>query len=133
MKKFFGDDPIPIRYIHARERKAVVATPTACLRIVRRDQRIKNAKLPNDRRISIRQQVVRHVVAVSERPKLLFAIVAHTIDTNILRFEQRQVILQLDQLRAAVRSPDRGTVEHNDRFRIAPIGMVINEPTFLIQ
>ncbi len=133
MKKFLGDDAGRIGHVDAGKRKAIVASPSPLLWIVRGDQGVENAELPDHRRIGVRKKIVRHVMPVRERAKLLLAIVAHTINTNIFRFKQRQVILQLDQLRSTVWSPDRRAIEHDDGLRIAPIVVIIDEATLLIQ
>ena len=133
MEKLLSDDAGLIGHVDAGKRKAIVASSSPLLLIVRGDQGVKNAELPDHRRIRIRQKLVRHVMPLRERAQLLLAIVAHAIDTDIFSFEQLQVILQLDQLRSTVWSPDRRAIEHDDGLGIAPIGVIIDETTLLIQ
>ena len=133
MKKFLSNNAGLIGHVNTGKRKTVVTSSSPLLGIIWANQSIENAELPDHRRIRIRQKIVRHVMPVRECAKLLLAVVAHAINTNIFSVKQRQIILQLDQLRSTVRSPDRRAIEHHDGLGITPIGVVIDETTLLIQ
>jgi hypothetical protein len=63
---------------------------------------------------------------------LFLAVIADAVDADALFFEQVQVVLQLDQLRAAVRSPDGRAKEDDDRLRVATVGVKVDQSTFLV-
>ena len=92
-------------------------------------------RIPNSRMTAesgVRQQVVGHVVLVGEGQELLLAVIADAVDADAGVLEEIQVVLQLDQLRSTVRSPHRRAIEHHNRLRVAPVRMVVNEPTLLV-
>ena len=107
VKELLCDHAVLVGHVDSRERHTVEALPRRLLRVVWRDERVEDAELPDDRRAFIRQEVVGHLVLIGERQELLLAVIADSVDADTGVLEEVQVVLQLDQLRAAVRSPDR--------------------------
>jgi hypothetical protein len=60
-------------------------------------------------------------------------VVADGVDANVFFLEQREVVLQLDQLRAAKRSPHCGAKEDNNGFGVTAVGVEIDQLAVLIR
>ncbi len=132
VEELVGDHTVLVGHVDARERHPEEAAPGRLFGVVLRNQRIENAELADHRRVDVGQQVVAHVVFVGERAELFLAVVAHAVDTDVFVLEEPQVGLQLDQLRSAIRSPHRRSIEDDDGLRVAPVRVEVDDATVLI-
>jgi len=133
VEELVADDALLVRYVDARKRQTVEGAASRLFSVVRGDQGVEDAELPDDRRVGVREEVVGYAILVREGLELLLGVIADAVDAYALLFEEVQIVLQLDQLRAAVRSPDGRAEEDDDRLRVATIGVEVDESSFLVR
>ncbi len=118
IEKLLSHHAVLIRNIHARERQTVEAPSRLRMlfSVILRHNSIQNSELLNHFGIDIRKKSVLDAITIRKFLETRLRIITYAINLDIVRCKLTQSVLQLDQLRAAVRSPHNRAVKDNNRL-----------------
>jgi hypothetical protein len=116
------DDPLFVGHVDARIGDAFEE------RILAPDLIVQDAVAADDLGVDIGEQPVGNVLLLAELAEDLLVIVRDRVELDSGGLELRVRIAQLTELRPARGSPDRRSVEDDDRLRVATTVVIVDEP-----